>query len=133
VTLGPEGVELGGVADPPVRLRPHTDPALAREELAAVRAFVAAADREGARRAGASRPAAGPPPPAGGLSGREVEVARLIAWGYSHKEVAARMGLSVKSVETYEARALEKLGLHSRVDLVRYAFRQGWLDAAAGG
>jgi DNA-binding NarL/FixJ family response regulator len=58
---------------------------------------------------------------------------RLIAWGYSNKEIAARMGLSVKSVESFKARALKKLGGRSRVDLVRYAFRQGWLDAPADG
>ena len=61
------------------------------------------------------------------LSEREDAVLRLIAEGYSNKEVAARLELSVKSVETYKARAMEKLGLHSRVDLVSYAVRQGWL------
>jgi DNA-binding NarL/FixJ family response regulator len=72
------------------------------------------------------------PPPAGGrtgadLSDREAEVLRLIARGYSIKEVAARLDPSVKTVETYKARSAEKLGLRSRVDIVRYATRQGWL------
>jgi len=64
------------------------------------------------------------------LSDREAEVARLTASGYSNKEVAARIGLSIKTVETYRARAMEKLGLRSRNDLVRYAVQRGWLQDA---
>jgi DNA-binding NarL/FixJ family response regulator len=69
------------------------------------------------------------PPPAAAveLSEREAEVVRMIALGYSNKEIAAKLGLSVKTVETYKARSLEKLGLRSRVDLVRYAAGRGWL------
>jgi DNA-binding NarL/FixJ family response regulator len=63
------------------------------------------------------------------LSEREEEVVRLIAQGYSNKEIAARLALSVKTVETYKARSLEKLSLHSRTDLIRYALRRGWLQA----
>jgi DNA-binding NarL/FixJ family response regulator len=62
------------------------------------------------------------------LSEREAEVARLTAAGHSNKEIATRIGLSVKTVETYKARALEKLGLTGRADLVRYAVQQGWLQ-----
>lgn len=62
------------------------------------------------------------------LSEREAEVVRLLAQGYSNKEIAGRLGLSVKTVETYKARSLEKLGLHSRADLVRYAVQRGWLQ-----
>lgn len=61
------------------------------------------------------------------LSERETEVMRLIAQGYSNKEVAARLEISVKTVETYKTRSMEKLELNSRVDLVRFAVRQGWL------
>jgi DNA-binding NarL/FixJ family response regulator len=61
------------------------------------------------------------------LSDREVEVARLTAAGHSNKEIAARLDLSVKTVETYRARAMEKLGLAGRAELVRYALQQGWL------
>ena len=61
------------------------------------------------------------------LSEREAEVARLTAAGHSNKEIAARLDLSVKTVETYRARSLEKLGLKSRAELVRYAVQQGWL------
>jgi DNA-binding NarL/FixJ family response regulator len=67
------------------------------------------------------------PPVLPELSEREVEVMKLIAQGYSNKEIAARLVLSVKTVETYKTRSLEKLGLRSRVDIVRYAARQGWL------
>ncbi|HEY7491322.1 MAG TPA: response regulator transcription factor [Candidatus Tectomicrobia bacterium] len=62
------------------------------------------------------------------LSGRESDVMRLLAWAYSNKEIAAHLGLSVKTVETYKARLMEKLRLQSRVDIVRYAVRHGWLQ-----
>jgi len=64
----------------------------------------------------------------GELSERETEVLRLVACGHSNKEISARLGISVKTVETYKARAMEKLGYRSRVELVRYAADQGWLD-----
>ena len=62
------------------------------------------------------------------LSERELEVARLTAAGHGNKEIATRLDLSVKTVETYRARSLEKLGLKSRAELVRYAAQQGWLQ-----
>jgi DNA-binding NarL/FixJ family response regulator len=62
------------------------------------------------------------------LSERESEVVRLVARGYSNKEIAAKLEVSVKTVETYRYRAVEKLGLRGRADLVRYAIEQGWLD-----
>jgi DNA-binding NarL/FixJ family response regulator len=61
------------------------------------------------------------------LSEREREVLLRIARGFSNKEIAAELGLSVKTVETYKARMAEKLGLRSRVDIVRYAAQHGWL------
>ncbi|MEZ4870065.1 MAG: response regulator transcription factor [Caldilineaceae bacterium] len=63
------------------------------------------------------------------LSPREAEVLRLIAWGQSNKEIAAALGLSVKTIEYYKANATEKLGLPSRTAIVRYALAQGWLQA----
>lgn len=63
----------------------------------------------------------------GHLSDRETEVLRFLAEGFSNKQIAARLAVSVKTVETYKSRAMEKLGLLSRVDIVRYALRQGWL------
>jgi DNA-binding NarL/FixJ family response regulator len=61
------------------------------------------------------------------LSDRETEVLHLIARGYANKEIAARLGVSVKTIETYKARSMEKLGLDGRADIVRYALAQGWL------
>jgi DNA-binding NarL/FixJ family response regulator len=61
------------------------------------------------------------------LSDRETEVIRQIAQGFSNKEIAVQLNISVKTVETYKARAMEKLQLHSRADIVQYAIQQGWL------
>jgi len=61
------------------------------------------------------------------LSDREADVLRLVAGGHSNKAISARLGISVKTVETYKARAMEKLGFRSRVEVVRYAAAQGWL------
>jgi DNA-binding NarL/FixJ family response regulator len=72
-------------------------------------------------------------PEGGDLSDREAEVVRLIAAGYSNKEIASRISLSVKTVETYKARSMEKLGLESRADLVRYALQRGWLHPSDRG
>ena len=63
------------------------------------------------------------------LSDRETAVLHLIAQGYTNKEIAAQLDLSVKTVETYKMRGMEKLNLNSRVDLVRYALLVGWLQA----
>jgi len=62
------------------------------------------------------------------LTEREQQVLKLIAWGQSNKEVAAELGISVKTVESYKATALEKLHLRSRTDIVRYALSQRWLS-----
>jgi DNA-binding NarL/FixJ family response regulator len=62
------------------------------------------------------------------LSDREAEVLQLIAQGYSNKEIAARLELSVKTVETYKARSMDKLGLTGRADIVRFALHKGWLQ-----
>ncbi|MBE7470848.1 MAG: DNA-binding response regulator [Anaerolineae bacterium] len=61
------------------------------------------------------------------LSDRELEVLRLIALGHANKEIAEMLYLSVKSVETYKARLMEKLGLTSRAALVRFALEHGLL------
>jgi DNA-binding NarL/FixJ family response regulator len=62
------------------------------------------------------------------LSERERDVLVCIAWGYSNKEIATHLGISVKTVETYKMRIGEKLGLHGRTEMVQYALRQGWLN-----
>lgn len=65
------------------------------------------------------------PPPAAVLSEREREVLSLVALGHTSQEIANQLYLSVKTVETYRARIMEKLGLRSRAALVRYALEQG--------
>ena len=52
---------------------------------------------------------------------------RLIASGYSNKEIAARLTLSVKTVEAHKANAVRRLGLNGRIEIVKYAILQGWL------
>ena len=61
------------------------------------------------------------------LTPREEEVIRQIAKGYSNKEIANQLSVSVKTVETHKARATEKLDIHNRAGIVRYAIQQGWL------
>ena len=63
-----------------------------------------------------------------GLSERELDVLRLTALGHSNKAIASDLALGIKTVETYKARAMEKLGFRSRVDVVRYAMDKGWLS-----
>jgi two-component system response regulator NreC len=65
------------------------------------------------------------------LSDREREVLRFIARGFTNKEVANLLGVSIKTVETYKTRLNRKLNLHSRADAVRYALAQGWLQDEA--
>jgi len=62
------------------------------------------------------------------LSPRELEVLTLVAQGYTNQQMADRLYLSVKTVETYKARVMEKLNLHSRVELVRLALQKGLLS-----
>jgi DNA-binding NarL/FixJ family response regulator len=64
------------------------------------------------------------------VSERESEVLRLIASGYSNKEIAARLSLSVKTVEAHKANAMKKLDLNGRIDIVKYAVLQGWLHTS---
>jgi DNA-binding NarL/FixJ family response regulator len=64
----------------------------------------------------------------GTISERESEVLRLIASGYSNKEIAAQLSLSVKTIEAHKANALRKLDLNGRIDIVRYAKLKGWLN-----
>ncbi|CAN5584845.1 response regulator transcription factor [soil metagenome] len=62
------------------------------------------------------------------ITERETEVLRLLAWGHSNKEIAARLDVSVKTVEVHKANASRKLSLRGRIDIVRYALLQGWLQ-----
>lgn len=72
-----------------------------------------------------------PPGDSGGtgeqLDERELQVLRLLAWGYANQQIAARLRLNVKSIAGCRQRISAKLGLTSRVDLVRYAVQKGLL------
>lgn len=70
----------------------------------------------------------GVPQPAEDLSPREEAVLKMVAQGFSNKEMAASLDLSIKSVETYRARGAGKLGLRTRADIVRHGISRGWLD-----
>jgi DNA-binding NarL/FixJ family response regulator len=61
------------------------------------------------------------------LTERESEVLRLVAVGHSNVEIAARLDISVKTVEAHKTNAMRKLGLTGRVDVIRYGVLQGWL------
>jgi DNA-binding NarL/FixJ family response regulator len=62
------------------------------------------------------------------LTDREGDVLKLVALGYTNKEIARQLDIGVKSVETYKSRGVEKLGLKTRAEIVRYASAQGWLS-----
>lgn len=75
----------------------------------------------------------GPSPARGGeeadnLTDREREVLRLIAQGYTNREAADRLCISVKTIETHRAHLMEKLEIRSRAGLTRYAMQKGLLD-----
>ena len=90
----------------------YVDPAIAD------RVFVSSTPRQGR---------GGDKPLMPALTERESEVLKLTALGFTNKETARRLDIGVKSVETYKARGLEKLGLSTRAELVRYASAEGWL------
>jgi DNA-binding NarL/FixJ family response regulator len=91
----------------------HFEPSLAAKALARQVSAVSAA------------PGAGPDV----LSQREREVLIQVASGFSNKEIAAELRLSIKTIETYKVRIAEKLGLRSRAEIVQFALRHGWLNA----
>src|SRR5215472_14289688 len=62
------------------------------------------------------------------LTSREEDVLRMIAWGYSNKEIASKLAISVKTVEAHKANLMKKLGFRSRIDIVRFAVVRGWLQ-----
>lgn len=135
----------------------HEDPALVRSALAAGasgylvksaadtaliaairavergRGFVEVPSREALE--GLLSPASvsrGGPAPISTLSAREREVLVLLAQGHTNQAIARRLGISVKTVESYRARLLQKLGLRSRADLTRLAIELGLVGGAAG-
>ena len=62
------------------------------------------------------------------LSEREETVIRLVAQGFSNKEISRKLSIGIKTVETYRARAYDKLGTKSRAALVEFAISEGWFD-----
>jgi DNA-binding NarL/FixJ family response regulator len=89
----------------------YLDPAMAASALAPL--------RESSRQPAASR-----------LSERESEVLRRIAEGHAVKDIAGKLAISTRTLETYRARAMEKIGLRTRADIVRYALQRGWLKSS---
>lgn len=65
----------------------------------------------------------------GALTPRETEVVKLIAEGHSSQEIAETLVLSLKTVERHRANILEKLGMRDRVEVTRYAIREGLIEA----
>jgi two-component system response regulator NreC len=148
----PEGLSLGAI--PEIRaefpgtqivvLTMQDEPAYARQALSAgalgyvlkeaAEAELVEAVRRAAKgdtflnpRLGARVAAAPLPGPPDGLSEREVEVLRMIALGHTNAEIAERLYLSVRTVETHRAHVQQKLRLGSRAELVRYALDHGLL------
>lgn len=122
----------------------HDDPGYARLALAAGATGHVIKDAESAElltairtvhrgrtfvQVGAGAVEAAPParPAAPPLSPRERQVLELLAHGHTNREVAQRLSLSIKTVETHRARLSDKLGLHTRADLVRLAIDLGLL------
>jgi DNA-binding NarL/FixJ family response regulator len=62
------------------------------------------------------------------ISEREASVLRLMAIGHSNKEIAAALDIAVKTVEVHKANAMRKLDLRGRIDVVKYAVMNGWLQ-----
>ena len=96
------GVRVGGL---------YVDPSMA--------VYLPDASRSKVGRAGIGLP---------GLSEREIEVLKLVALGLTTKQIADRLQLSAKSVETYRGRGCAKLGIRTRDEIVRFAVAQGWLS-----
>ena len=63
-----------------------------------------------------------------GLSDREQQVLRLVAEGKTSQQIAEELFLSVNTVQTHRSHIMEKLGLHNRTDLIRYALRKGLVE-----
>ena len=64
------------------------------------------------------------------LTPRETEVLKMTAWGYGNKDIASRLGLSVKTVEVHKTNGMRKVGMTSRLQLVRFALLRGWFKDA---
>jgi DNA-binding NarL/FixJ family response regulator len=65
------------------------------------------------------------------LTSREQQIVTTVAHGYTNKEIAASLGITVKTVESHKTRIMQKLGITSRAGLVRFVILQGWLDGSS--
>ena len=63
------------------------------------------------------------------LSDREKTVFKLVAEGYTSRQIADTLTLSIKTVMTHRANIMEKLGFHNRAELIKYAIRQGLISS----
>jgi two-component system response regulator NreC len=100
------------------------------ELLGAIRSVVRGGLHMGVRAADTGTGALERRGPVAVLSARERQVLRLIGYGFTNREIGGQLGLSVKTVETFRARICNKLGLHSRADLVSCALRMGLVAPA---
>lgn len=118
----------GGASGYALKLSPSDDLMRAIRTVAAGGTYLDPAVSERFMRS-LTRPVNKPgPPPREDLSEREEQVLRLIALGHSNKEIAARLELSVKTIEAHKANSMQKLDMTGRVDIVRYAILRGWLE-----
>jgi DNA-binding NarL/FixJ family response regulator len=93
--------------------------------LAANRPYFSSLVAERAQAAIASQHRPSPPP---GFTARELDVARLIAEGNSNKQIARRLSIGVKTVESHRAAAMRKAGVHTAAELVRFAIRRNLIQ-----
>ena len=67
----------------------------------------------------------------GKLTSREAEVLQLVAEGLANKQIAAELGISIKTVEKHRQQAMNKLNIHDIAGLTRYAMSKGWVEGGA--
>lgn len=77
-------------------------------------------------------PAQGPPPASPPLTDREKEILRWVSAGLQNKEIAQKLGISLATVRNHIHNILEKLDVHSKLEAVSLAFRQGWVAGSIG-
>ena len=68
-------------------------------------------------------------PATGALTERELEVLRLVAEGFTNRQIALKLNISIKTVQSHRANLMDKLDVHDRTELVRYAIRRGLITA----
>jgi two-component system, NarL family, response regulator NreC len=73
-------------------------------------------------------PAAQPLPPTEALTPRETEVLKLIVQGYTNRQIGDELNISIRTAESHRSNLSDKLGLHNRVELVRFAREHGLIE-----